>query len=97
MDSSRGDGGGGLGWIGGEAKKEEMRRDMSGEIWRGGEWKGLTRFWHVDIPGNLIMPLHYEHYAPLAAIWIMPWIPGTLYRRICMFNAVSVAYATSLT
>lgn len=67
---------------------------MSGEIWRG-RWKGLTCFWHVDIPGNLIMPLHYEHYAPLAAIWMMPWNRGTLYRRICMFNAVSVAYAAS--
>lgn len=35
-------------------------RDMAGRR----EWKGLTWFWHVDIPGNLIMPLHYEHYAP---------------------------------
>lgn len=49
--------------IGGEAKKKGGYRGTSDEIWRA-RWKGMTCFWHVDIPGNLIMPVHYE---PLCA------------------------------
>lgn len=62
----------------------------------GGGEGGLTCSRHVDIPGNLIMPFHYEHRAPrhsTSAIWMTPRSRGTLYRRICMFNVVSVACA----
>lgn len=58
--------------------------------------RGLTCSRHVDIPGNLIMPFHYEHRAArhsTSAIWMTPRSRGTLYQRICMFNAISVACA----
>lgn len=74
-------------------ERQGGRSGLGGDEGGGG---GLTCSRHVDIPGNLIMPFHYEHRAPrhsTSAIWMTPRSRGTLYRRICMFNVVSVAFA----
>lgn len=61
---------------------------------RQGHQRELTCSRHVNIPGNLIMLFHYEHCAhhSTSTIWMTSRSHGTLYRWICMFNVVSVAY-----